>query len=131
MYIWENSRIFTNMLMLKTFSLASLVKEENLEALGLIISWLKRMNSWLTSFAGLTCEPLSGWSPGREQLGASEQWHRRSQRLRLVGSERGDETVKASLCEPPHHAAPAPGQQSGWSSDVAGCARQCQAPRQP
>lgn len=31
MYIQENSRIFTNMLMLETFSLASPVKEENLD----------------------------------------------------------------------------------------------------
>lgn len=50
---------------------------------------------------GWASEPPRAWSPGREKPGAAEPRHRgRSILQRHEGSELGDETVKASLCEP-------------------------------
>lgn len=90
------------------------------------------MNSWLACPAGVGCEPLKARSLAQSSMGrgncgvaggcVSE---------RLEGSGCGEETVKASRVSELSHAAPVPGQQSGWSSDAAGHARQCQAPGSP
>lgn len=111
--------------------MASQKKRTSTEALGLIITLLKMMNPWAASFARVgfvsPCKAgaLADRSPGRRSSGIAGGASQRDTRALSLGTRQ----LKPPRASQLYHTAPVPGQQSGWSSDVAGCARQCQAPR--
>lgn len=74
----------------------------------------------------LRCEWLEPWQTeaGGVRIGALQECLRETGGLQALGTRQLTPPCASEF----HHTAPVPGQQSGWSSDVAGRARQCQAP---
>ncbi|XP_011919351.1 PREDICTED: uncharacterized protein LOC105587569 isoform X1 [Cercocebus atys] len=75
------------------------------------------MNSWLVCLQGSGCESLNGWNPGREEPGVSKEGQHRPDASYRDGRtpSLGKRQLKLPRESELYHAAPVPGQQSGWS----------------
>lgn len=84
------------------------------------------MNSRRAPTQRLHCEWLEPWQTeaGGVRTVALQECLRETGGLQALGMRQ----LMPPCASEFHHTAPVPGQQSGWSLDVAGHARQCQAP---